>query len=186
MLVSEVGAQSNLRLASAEDLRIEGANVSAGSHLGLEAKDNVVITGAQATEQREDRNQQRNLTAGAGQTKEADGDKPGSRQYKAGVGYDVVTRTHQEQKIEHVGSQLKGASVSVKSDADVQVIGSTVNALAGDLGIDARKVTLGANHTTHETTTTTTQSGGGLTVTGGIDRLGGGQAGCRLDQAANP
>ena len=172
VLVSEVGAQSNLRLVSAEDLRIEGANVSAGGHLGLEAKGNVAITGTQATEQREVRNQQRTLTASAGQTKEADGDKPGSRQYKASVGYDVVTRTGQEQKIENVGSQLKGALVSVKSDADVQVTGSTINALAGDLDIDARKVTLGATHTTHETTTTTTQSGGGLTLTGGIDRLG--------------
>lgn len=172
VLVSEVGAQSNLRLASAQDLRIQGADVSAGNHLGLQAKGDVTITGAQATEQREVRTHQRGLTARASQTKEADGDKPGSRQYKASVGYEVATTTRQEQNVAYVGSQLKGATVSVNSDADAEVTGSSINALAGDVDIAARKVTLGATHNTRESTTTTVQSAGALALSGGIDRLG--------------
>ena len=62
--------------------------------------------------------------------------------------------------------------MSLGSRAHLQVNGSTVKAAAGDLDVQAQKVTLGATRNDHDTTTSTTQSGGGLTVTGGIDRLG--------------
>ncbi|MDM9555012.1 hemagglutinin repeat-containing protein [Pseudomonas asiatica] len=172
VLTSDVSSATNLRLASAEEMRIQGAKVVAGEHLQVEAKGDLLITSAQAVDERETRNQQRGFTASAKQTQEAEDGKPESRQYSAGIAYDVATTSSRQRTTSQVASELEGASVSLGSRAHLQVNGSTVKAAAGDLDVQAQKVTLGATRNDHDTTTSTTQSGGGLTVTGGIDRLG--------------
>ncbi|MEB6591686.1 hemagglutinin repeat-containing protein [Pseudomonas asiatica] len=172
VLVSDVSSTSNLRLASAEELRIQGAKVEAGKHLQVEAKSDLLIDSAQSLDERKTRDQQRSFTASARQTQEAEDGKPESRQYAAGVAYDIVTTTSEQRITSQVASELKGGSVDLRSGAHLQVNGSKVKAGAGDLDVQAQKVTLGATRNDRETTTNTTQSGGGLTLTGGIDRLG--------------
>ncbi|MQG95471.1 hemagglutinin repeat-containing protein [Pseudomonas sp. MN1F] len=172
VLISDVSSNSNLRLASAEELRIQGAKVEAGQHLQVEAKGDVLIGSAQAVNESESRDQQRGLTASARQTQAAEDGKPESRQYAAGVAYEVTTGTEKVRDTTQVTSELKGATVGLKSEGHLQVNGSKVQAGAGDLDVQARQVTLGATRNERESTTSTSQSGGGLTVTGGIDRLG--------------
>lgn len=172
VLVSDVSSASNLRLASAEELRIQGAKVEAGKHLQVEAKGDLLIGSAQSVDERETRDQQRGFTASARQTQEAEDGKPESRQYAAGVAYEVANSTSKQRTTHQVASELKGASVGMNSGAHLQVKGSKVQATAGDLDVQAQEVTLGAARNERDATTTTTHSGGGLTVTGGIDRLG--------------
>jgi len=171
-LVSDVSSTSNLRLASADELRIQGAKVEAGKHLQVEAKGDVLIGSAQKVDESKTRDQQRGLTASARQTQQAEDGKPASRQYSASVGYEVTTRHEAGRDSTQVASELKGATVGLSSEAHLQVNGSKVLATAGDLDVKARQVTLGATRNERESTSSTTQSGGGLTVTGGIDRVG--------------
>ncbi len=172
VLVSDVSSSSNLRLASADELRIQGAKVEAGAHLQVEAKGDVLIGSAQTVQESETRDRQRGLTASARQTQNAEDGKPESRQYAAGVAYEVSTRHEKVRDTTQVASELKGATVGLASEAHLQVNGSTVQASAGDLDVKARQLTLGATRNERESTTRASQSGGGLTVTGGIDRLG--------------
>ncbi|MFR0714391.1 hemagglutinin repeat-containing protein [Enterobacterales bacterium BD_CKDN230030183-1A_HGKHYDSX7] len=172
VLRSDVGSSTNLRLASAEELRIQGAKVEAAGHLQVEAKGDVLIDAAQAIDERETRNQRRGFSASVGQTQEAQDGKPGSRQYTASVGYDVTTRTGSQRQVSQVGSQLKGASVTLSSDTHLQVNGARVEASAGDLDVQAKQVTLGARRNETESTTEQTRSGGSMGLTGGIDRFG--------------
>lgn len=172
VLASDVSSKSDLRLASAEELRIEGAKVEAGKQLKIEAKGDLIVESAQARSESKTDEQQRTLTAHARQTTEADGDKPGSRQYEAGVGYAVVNRHSEQRATEQVASELKGAAVELHSDAHLQVNGSKVKADTGDLNLQGQQITLGATRNDQQTDTQTTHSGGSLAVTGGIDRIG--------------
>ncbi|WP_343598483.1 hemagglutinin repeat-containing protein [Pseudomonas sp.] len=172
VLLSDVSSSSNLRLASADELRIQGAKVEAGAHLQVEAKGDLLIGSAQAVSESETREQQRGLTASARQTQDAEDGKPESRQYAAGVAYEVVNSSKKVRDTTQVASELKGATVGLSSERHLQVNGSKVQASAGDLDVKATQVTLGATRNEHEVTTGESQSGGGLTVTGGIDRLG--------------
>jgi hemolysin len=172
VLVSDVSSSSNLRLASADELRIQGAKVEAGAHLQVEAKGDVLIGSAQAVNESESRDQQRGLTASARQTQAAEDGKPESRQYAAGVAYEVTSGSEKVRDTTQLASELKGATVGLTSEAHLQVNGSKVQASAGGLDVKARQLTLGATRNERESTTSTSQSGGGLTVTGGIDRLG--------------
>ena len=172
VLVSDVSSASNLRLASAADLRIQGAKIEAGKHLQVEAKGDLRLGSAQSVDERETRDQHRGFTASARQTQEAEDGKPESRQYAAGVAYEVATSTTRQRTTGQVASELKAASVGMNSGAHLQVNASKVQATAGGLDVQARKTTLGAARNDRDATTSTTHSGGGLTVTGGIDRLG--------------
>lgn len=172
VLVSDVSSSSNLRLASAEEMRIRGSKVEAGAHLQVEAKGDLIIDSGQSVSDSETRSQQRNFKASAKQTQAAEDGKPESRQYAAGVAYDVVTTTGKAHKVTQEASELKGATVGLDSGAHLQVNGSKVQASAGDLNVQARQVTLGATRNENQSSSSTARSGGGLTVTGGIDRLG--------------
>ncbi|AYG43738.1 filamentous hemagglutinin N-terminal domain-containing protein [Pseudomonas sp. Leaf58] len=172
VLVSDVSSASNLRLASAKEMRLQGAKVEAGGQLQVDAKGDLLIASTQAVAERESREQQRSFTASAQQTQDAEDGKPESRQYSAGVAYDVATTSQKQRTSDQVASELKGASVHLGSGAHLQVNGSTVTAIAGDLNVQAKQVSLGATRNDRDVTNSTTRSGGGLTVTGGIDRLG--------------
>ncbi|MGN8252201.1 hemagglutinin repeat-containing protein [Pseudomonas sp. SMV7] len=172
VLVSDVASSGNLRLASADEMRIQGAKVAAGGQLQVEAKGDLLVTSAQTVDERQTRDQQRNFTASAGQTQDAEDGKPGSRQYAAGVAYEVVTSTRQQRTSTQVPSVLTGASVGLDSGANLQVNGSTVTASAGNLDVQAQGITLAATRNERDLDTRTTRSGGGLKVTGGIDRVG--------------
>lgn len=132
----------------------------------------MLIDSAQSVHDSEIRNQQRGFTASAKQTQNAEDGKPESRQYAAGVAYDIITTTGKQRETSQVASELKGATVGLNSGAHLQVNGSRVLASAGDLDVQAKQVSLGATRNERESSTATSSSGGGLTVTGGIDRLG--------------
>ncbi|WP_434517997.1 hemagglutinin repeat-containing protein [Pseudomonas sp. NFX1] len=177
VLLSDVSSSSNLRLASAEELRIHGAKIEAGKHLQVQAKGDLTIDSAQSRSETQTDQQQRGFTVGAKQTQEAQDGKPQSRQYEASVGYQVANTTGKVQETTQVASELKGASVELQSDAHLQVNGSKVVASAGDLTVAAKQVSLGATRNERESVSNDSQSGGSLKVTGGIDRLGSAFAG---------
>ncbi|WP_449434643.1 hemagglutinin repeat-containing protein [Pseudomonas putida] len=172
VLTSDVSSRSNLRLASAEQMRIRGAKVEAGKHLQVEAKGDLVIASAQAGDDREIATARRGFSASAGQTQHAQDGKPASRQYAANLGYEVAKDTVTQRTTSQLASELKGASVRLDSAAHLRVDGSRVEAGAGDLEVRAKQVTLGATRNERQLQADSSQSGGGLTVTGGIDRLG--------------
>lgn len=124
-------------------MRIQGAKVEAGGQLQVEAKGDLLVTSVQTVDERETRDQQRNFSASAGQTQDAEDGKPESRQYAAGVAYEVLTTTRQQRTSSQLPSVLSGASVGLSSGANLQVNGSTVTASAGDLDVQARDITLG-------------------------------------------
>ena len=169
---SEVAAQSDLRLASAQQMRIQGSKLKAGQQLQVEAKGDLLIESAQNRVSEQSTQHQRGFTAEAKQTQQAQDGKPASRQYVASIGYQVTGSDHQQQTTQQVGSELQGAGVELQSDAHLQVNGSKVDATAGDLALKAQQTTLGAAFQERDSTTTTTASGGGLAVTAGIDRIG--------------
>ncbi|WP_349974764.1 hemagglutinin repeat-containing protein [Pseudomonas sp. WHRI 8519] len=172
VLSSDVSSASNLRLASAEDLRIQGSKVTAAGHLQVEAKGDLSIGSTQSRDESQTSSQRRGFTASAKQTETAEDGKPESRQYAAGVAYEVVTTTGQQRETSQVASELTGATVGLNSGAHLQVNGSNVQAKAGDLDVQAKQLTLGATRNERESSSGSTHSGGGLKVTGGIDRLG--------------
>ncbi|WP_409295267.1 hemagglutinin repeat-containing protein [Pseudomonas sp. KCJK8670] len=172
VLISDVSSTTNLRLASADALRVRGARVEAGKHLQVEAKGDLLVDSAQSRDLIQTSSQQRSFSADARQTHAAQDGKPESRQYAASVGYEVATTTGERVETRQVASELKGASVTLDSGAHLQVNGSKVQASAGDLGLHGKQLTLGVTRNDTQETTRTQQSGGGLTVTGGIDRLG--------------
>ncbi len=172
VLTSDVSSSSNLRLASRDELRIQGAKVTAGAHLQVDAKGKVLIGSTQSVDERDTHDQRRGLTASARQTQQAEDGKPDSRQYAASLGYAVNTGTEQMRNSTQIASELTGSSIALTSDSHVQIDGSKVQANAGDLDVHARQVTLGVSHQERDTTSSNTQSGGALTLTGGIDRLG--------------
>ncbi|AIR87929.1 hemagglutinin repeat-containing protein [Pseudomonas cremoricolorata] len=180
VLTSDVNSTSNLRLASAGEMKIEGARIAAAQQLEMSAAGDLTITSAASTHTGESHQQQRGLNASAGQTREADGDKPGSRQFEAGVGYEVVSVDERTRSTQQTGSQLQGANVVLTSGETLRVDGSKVTAEAGDLKVTAPRIETGVtrNETEHEETTT--HSGGGLQVSGGIDKLGSQFEGHRL------
>lgn len=169
---SEVQAQSNLHLASAEQMRVHGSRLKAGQQLKVDAKGDLLIDSAQSRSQQQASTHQRGLTASAKQTQEAADGKPASHQYQAGLGYQVVNSQHKQQDTTQLASELQAGSVDLRSDAHLQVNGSQVKATHGDLNINAEQTTLSATHNQHESLDSSSQSGGGLLLSGGIDKLG--------------
>ena len=171
-LTSDLRSDTNLRLVSADTLTLEGARVEAGQHLQLEAKGDMTVTSAQNTQETTLDTHQRGLNARAGQTKDAQDGKPGSKQYSANVGYDVRNEHSRQRDTQQVASVLKGGDVSLESGAHLQVNGSQVTATQGDIALRGPQVTLGATSNERLTSTDRHSAGGSLEVTGGIDRIG--------------
>ncbi|MFB4390842.1 MULTISPECIES: hemagglutinin repeat-containing protein [unclassified Pseudomonas] len=172
VLVSDVASSGNLRLASAEELRIQGAKVEAGKQLQVQAKGDLRIDSAQVRNDSDTTTHQRGLSTSAKQTQQAQDGKPESKQYTVSVGYQVANTQEKMSETTQVASVLKGASVDLDSAAHLQVNGSHVEATAGRLDVKAPQLTLGATRDEQQTHSVSRQSGGGLALTGGIDRLG--------------
>ncbi|UVK82068.1 hemagglutinin repeat-containing protein [Pseudomonas sichuanensis] len=172
VLQSDLRSTSNLRLASADELKVQGATLSAGQKLELDAKGNLDIESAQANHSSERSSQHRYLTASAQQTRLAQDGKPDSRQYDARVGYEVAQVDERQSATQQVASTLSGAAVDLHSGGQLNVTGSQVLASSADLSLQAQKVVLDAARHTEDNHTTDTRSGGGLALTGGIDRIG--------------
>ncbi|MNJ06608.1 Hemolysin precursor [compost metagenome] len=172
VLISDVSSDSNVRLASADEIRVIGSKLEAGKQLQLKAQKDITISAAEQQESVHSKQQDRGFTASANQTQDAVDGKPDSHQYNASVGYNVSTDDTQKSNKTHVASKLSGGQVQLISQSDVSVNGSQVSANADDVEIDAKNLNLTAAHNEQSNTTSTTHSGGGLRLTGGMDAVG--------------
>ncbi|VVP75733.1 Hemolysin [Pseudomonas fluorescens] len=172
VLVSDVSSNTNLRLASADEMQIRGAKVSAGRDVRLQAEKDIKIASAESTLASKTSTQNRGLSAHAAQTQDAQDGRPESRQYNAGIGYKVEQTSTRRDELAQTPSELSGARVSIITNSTLEIDGSKVKAHGGDLDIKAERVILGAARNEQQSQVATTDSGGGLTVSGGIDRIG--------------
>ena len=185
VLVSDVTAISDLRLASADEIRIHGAKLSAGGKLQVDAKGDLLIDSAQASTAIETQQQEHGLSASAKQTQQAQDGKSDSRQFVANLGYQVTHTDQQLRETQQLPSELKGATVDLTSDGHLQVNGSKVQATVGALTVHAAQATLGATRDTGESNNEKTRIEGALTVSGGIDRAGSAFTGQRQRQTSH-
>ena len=172
VLVSDVSSNSNLRLASADEIRVIGSKLGAGHQLQLKAQKDITLGTAEQQQTLHTQEQARGFTASASQTQDVVDGKADSHQYNASVGYDLSTVDTRKTDTTQVASELSGGQVQLISQSDVTINGSHVAANGGDVEIDAKNLNLTAAHNEQATTTTTTHRGGGLKLSGGIDAVG--------------
>ncbi|MGE8406113.1 MAG: hemagglutinin repeat-containing protein [Pseudomonas sp.] len=176
-LVSDLASESNLRLASAEDLKVIGARLNAGGALQLEAARDVQVEAAQQQQTSSSQRTDKGFYANARETVEARDGKPGSKQYAASVGYEVNKQENTSTQDSLVASQLGGASIRIDGKAAVNLDSTDLDARQGPLDINGKSVRLGAQSSSEQHTSVTSRSAGGLGVNGGIDRVGAGYEG---------
>ncbi|WP_166360080.1 hemagglutinin repeat-containing protein [Pseudomonas akapageensis] len=172
VLSSDIGSETNLRLASAQELRVIGSNITAKEHLAVQAAGDINIIGATDTLSSDTRESSRSFTAQAKQTKDALDGKPDSRQFVASVGYEVREQQTLEDRSTIIGSTLKGGEVKIDSGKNLIVESSTIESTVDDVQIAGESVKLLAGRDRIRSEKTDTRSGGGLALTGGIDRVG--------------
>ncbi|MCU1721436.1 hemagglutinin repeat-containing protein [Pseudomonas sp. 5P_5.1_Bac1] len=175
-LVSDLASESNLRLASADELRVIGARLKAGGQLQLDAAKDLHVSAATQSENSTTQQTDKSLYASARQTAEALDGKPASKQYVASAGYEVKKSERSASQDTLVASQLSGAAINIGSQADVSLNSSNLDS-SGAIDISGKTVTLGAQTTRERQLSTSTRSAGGLAVTAGMDRQGGGYEG---------
>ncbi|TDF78441.1 filamentous hemagglutinin N-terminal domain-containing protein [Pseudomonas sp. H9] len=171
VLISDVDSQSNLRLASADELRVIGARLNAKQQLQLHAENDLTVSAAEQSRNATGHQQSQGFTANASQNKLAGENKPDSHQYTASVGYNVTQTDTTSSETKQIASTLSAGKVQISSKKDINLQAASVNANAGALKLNAKNVHLGASHNQQAQTTTTRNSGGSLKVGGGIDNL---------------
>ncbi|MDD2060427.1 hemagglutinin repeat-containing protein [Pseudomonas sp. GD03860] len=185
VLKSDLSSDSDLRLASADEIRVIGSKLEAAKQLQLKAQKDITIGTAEQLHTSTSKQQDRGFTASAGQTQNAGDGKPDSHQYSASVGYNVNTVDTRTSDKKQLASELNGGQVQLISENDVTVKGSHAAANAGDVEVNAKNLNLVAAQNEQSVVTTTTHSGGGLKVSGGIDALGSAFEGYRKQQVRN-
>ncbi|WP_442109348.1 hemagglutinin repeat-containing protein [Pseudomonas sp. NUPR-001] len=171
VLISDLDSQSNLRLASADELRVLGAKLNAKQQLQLQAEKDITVSAAEQSQNVTRHQQSQGFTASAGQVPLAGEDKPDSHQYSASVGYNVNTVESTQNETTQIASTLSAGSVQIESKKDANLQAATISTTAGDLQITAQNVNLAARHNQQSTTSEPRQSGGNLRVGGGIDNI---------------
>ncbi|MNF34034.1 Hemolysin precursor [compost metagenome] len=179
---SDIVSQSNLSLDSADELKILGSKITAAEQLELQAKSDITIGGASGLQSSSTTQSSRYFTAQAKQTKDANDGKADSRQFVASVGYEVDEKRSSEQLTTLTGSTLNGASVKIEAGNTVEIDSADISSSAGDMAIAGKTVRLLSGQDTKRSESTSSQSGGGLTVTGGIDRIGSAFEGYKQNQ----
>ncbi|MFF7706939.1 hemagglutinin repeat-containing protein [Pseudomonas sp. NPDC007930] len=169
---SEVSSASNLAVAAATDLRVTGSDVSAGGTLQAKAQGDVIVEAALNTETATTHTTERGFIARAGQTQNAEDNKPDSLQYQARVGLEHTHKTTDSQGETLRPSQLQGQAVAIEASGTARLDSSQVNASAGDVTVNAPKIELASSTAHSRERSDTATSGGGIGVTGGMDRSG--------------
>ena len=177
VLVSDLASESNLRLASAEDLQVIGGRLNAGKELQLEAARDVQVKAAGQQQTTRTEQTDKGFYANARETTEARDGKPGSKQYAASVGYEVGRQQSTTTQDTLVASQLGGASIRIDGKGAVNLDSTDLDARQGAIDIDGTSVRLGALSSGETHNTVTSRSAGGLGVSGGMDRIGSGYEG---------
>lgn len=177
VLVSDVASDSNLRLASADELKVIGAKLQAGGDLKLEATKDVNISAASETRLDTSRESARGFYANAGETQQAADGKPGSKQYRAAAGYQLTHKDSSDSTTTLTPSQLSAGNIAIDGKASVAIDSSKLTASQGAILIDGQQVSLGAQSNQQTRKRSDTSVGGGIGVTGGMDRIGSGPEG---------
>lgn len=176
-LVSDLASESNLRLASAEDLKVVGARLDAGGELKLEAARDVQVKAAEQQQTTSTQRTDKGFYANARETAEARDGKPGSKQYAASVGYEVNNQENNSTLDSLATSQLGGASIRIDAKNAVGLDSTDLDARQGTIDISGKTVRLGAQSSGETHNSVTSRSAGGLGVSGGMDRIGSGYEG---------
>lgn len=182
VLISDLASDSNLRLASADELRVIGAKLQAGGELQLDAAKDLAISAATETGSATTQDSDQGFYANAQETAQALDGKPGSKQYSASAGYQVTRRDSSDRNTALKPSLLSGSSIKLGSQAAVNVDSSNLDAQKGAIAISGKQVNLLAQSSEQTLKSTTTRTGGGVAVTGGMDRIGSGNQGFRQQQ----
>jgi hemolysin len=167
-VTSDLRSDSNLKLQSAQDIAISGAQVAATGKLEAQASGNIKIDSAQDTAQSESTTHTRGFDAYAKEN------APGTRQYRAGVRYEDQQQTVKTDETRQQGSSLSGGSLQVAAGGNLSIKGGDLKATGGDANLSGQQVELLADHDQKSSSTDTRTTGGGFYYTGGLDRAGNG------------
>ncbi|MFI8384585.1 hemagglutinin repeat-containing protein [Pseudomonas sp. NPDC079086] len=183
---SELSSDSNLQLKSAADLSVVGALVEAADKLKLDAVGSIDVLAAKNTEQTTVTTDSHGFSAYAKEIQVATDTQKGSRQYRAGIRYEQVEETRNSDTTSHQGSELKGGTVALASQAELTLQGSQIGAGQGGASLAARDVNLLAAQDSSHSDSSQTTTGVGFYYTGGLDRAGSGWEGGQqtLDSSA--
>ena len=181
---SVVASRSNLKIVTPGDVMVTGSTVAAEAALAIEAGKQVVVKpdierATQTTETTE-----RGFYAEAGETRPGEDGQVGSKQYAAGVGWDVEKSTGSESRSTPKPSELSGATAKVIAGERVEIDSSTLVVKTGDALIDAPEVAFTQTDAEHIKETSHSRSGGGMEVTGGMDRLGSASKGLHTSETS--
>lgn len=182
VLTSDVASDSNLRLASADELRIIGSKLKAGDKLQLEATKDLNISAAKESQHNNTQESQRGFYASTRETALAADGKAGSKQYDASVGYQISGKDSSTLETTLVPSQLDAGSIEMTGKSRVAIDSSRLNAGKGAIDISGEQISLGAQNNQRQQTSTDTHFGGGIAATGGMDRIGTGPEGFHRQQ----
>lgn len=173
---SQVQSKSNLRLQSASDVTVTGADVEAGGRLEVDAVGDVNLLAGTSSERTVTETDRHDFSFSSGETKpEAAGIK-GSKQYQAGINYTQEQNTTTNDTLTHEGSQLKGATVDINAGNTVRVKGSDVTSTEGDSNLAGKSIELLSEADTTSRVSQNDSLDLGYSATGGLDRAGGGYA----------
>ncbi|NIF15766.1 hemagglutinin repeat-containing protein [Pantoea sp. Cy-639] len=165
---SELVAGGTLGLSSGENLDVVGATVKANGALSAEAAGDVTLSAAEDRREHSSSSDSRGFVASAGAT------KPGSGQYRAGVGYVSEHQGSSATDVTQHGANLSASSVQVNAGSELALKGATLQSTAGDTTLGGQQVSLQAGQDQHSESADSRRTGGGLYVTGGLDRAGAG------------
>lgn len=174
---SELRSDSNLQLKSAADLSVVGALVEAADKLKLDAVGNIDVLAAKNTEQSTVTTDSHGFSAYAKETQAATDTQKGSRQYRAGIRYEQVEETRNSDTTTHQGSELRGGTVALASQAELTLQGSKLEAGSGGASLNAQDIKLLAAQDSSHSNSSQTTTGVGFYYTGGLDRAGSGWEG---------
>lgn len=170
-LGSTLISEADNNVASATDIRIQGSKIIAAGHNQLDAKGTLHVLSALDQVNETSTTDKGAFIADAGETRVAEDGRSGSKQYYGAVGYQQTAKSQTSQTLQHQASQVTGATNTLTADT-LEVSGSAVASIEGDLNVTAREVTIASvtGHTLEETTTSTSK--GALKVSGGAERVG--------------
>lgn len=169
---SSIHAGGDLRLSSADELRIHGSELKSGRHLSLKSEGNLFLDSTESFRDSVSNSSSKEFTAGVRETLKAQDGKPGSRQWEAFAGLVSPEKTVTTRERTSNTSVIEGGSVSLNSKGLLQTDGAKLQARTGNLDLEGSQVSLGAAQHFSNESTHVHERGVELAYTAGVDRIG--------------
>ncbi|KGQ70155.1 hypothetical protein OA57_07415 [Chelonobacter oris] len=160
---SELVSNAKFDIISNQNIAIIGSLIKVAEQLNLKAVGNIDIEGARQTLDRQSKTRELRGSAYAGQ----DGDK----QYRAGVGIELESTAEARSETSHLGSTVQGGTITVSSEKDVNIKGSTLKTDKGNAGVNAENIRITAQQDTAVVNKENKKAGFGVYAGGGMDRV---------------